>query len=71
MATCWSIWFERNKRIFEDIIDNVDCLWDKIKFWVAICLFDVKDFKDVLFSDFLGVGFFVVTLFSSVVLLVI
>ena len=47
MATCWSIWLERNKRIFEDSIDNVDCLWDKIKYWVAIWLFDVKDFKVV------------------------
>ena len=52
MATCWSIWLERSKRIFEDSIDNVDCLWDKIKYWVAIWLFDVKGFKDALFSDF-------------------
>ena len=52
MAACWSIWLERNNIIFQDSIDNVDCLQDKIKYWVVIWLFDVKEFKDVLFSDF-------------------
>ena len=52
------MWLGRNKRIFEDSIDSVDCLYDKIKYWVAISLFDVKDFKDVLFFDFLGDGVF-------------
>ena len=26
-------------------------VWDKIKFWVAVWLFNVKEFKDYPFSD--------------------
>lgn len=41
---------ERNRIIFYDCEDNLDDVWD-IRFWVAFCLCNVKDFIKVLFSD--------------------
>ena len=52
MATFWAIWLERNNCIFEDgIEESVAAVWDKIKVWVVIWLFDVKEFKGCFFSN--------------------
>ena len=52
-ATLWAIWGERNNRIFQDCVSSVDELWEKICFWVAIWLKNVKSFRFWSFSDLL------------------
>ena len=53
VATLWAIWGERNNRIFQDSSSSVEELWDKICFWVAIWLKNVKTFSSWSFSDLL------------------
>ncbi|PON60513.1 hypothetical protein TorRG33x02_284770, partial [Trema orientale] len=45
-----AIWLERNKRIFEGSKECSDLLWDRVRYWVAIWLHDVKDFNNLPFS---------------------
>ena len=49
-ATCWAIWLERNNRIFEEVEDSFESIWDRIRLWVAIWLHFCKDFKSIPFS---------------------
>ena len=59
-ATLWAIWGERNNRIFQDCASSTEELWDKICFWVAIWLKNVKEFRFWSCSDLLrnlGEGF--------------
>ena len=32
-AICWSLWLERNSRIFENIREEIDSIWDKVKYF--------------------------------------
>ncbi|PON57235.1 Coatomer beta subunit [Trema orientale] len=50
LAGLWGIWLESNRRIFEGEIDCLEALWDRIRFWVATWLYDVKDFSSFSFS---------------------
>ncbi|XP_062077266.1 uncharacterized protein LOC133782092 isoform X4 [Humulus lupulus] len=38
----WALWLERKKQIFDDKEDNVEFLWDKIKYWVAVLVIQYK-----------------------------
>ena len=49
-ATFWAIWLERNKRIFEEVQEFVESIWDRIKLWVTIWLHSCKDFNSILFT---------------------
>ncbi|XP_062094083.1 uncharacterized protein LOC133800133 [Humulus lupulus] len=51
LATFWALWLERNNRLFEDISNSVETIWDKIKFWVATWVYRNKFFEGVPFSD--------------------
>ena len=31
-TTLWAIWLERNKRIFEEVQESIDSMWDRIRF---------------------------------------
>ena len=44
---------KENNRIFQDCASSVEELWDKICFWVAIWLKNVKTFSFWSFSDLL------------------
>lgn len=44
MAICWSLWLEKNNRVFEDTNEGVDFIWDRVKHWVALWVYDTKDF---------------------------
>ena len=46
LAICWSLRLEKNNRIFEDIRGEIDSIWDKVKYWVALWVYDTKDFKE-------------------------
>ena len=35
-ATLWTIWVDRNNRIFQECVSSEEELWKKICFWVAI-----------------------------------
>ena len=50
-AVLWGIWKERNLRIFNDNYNSVFNLWDKILYWVAICVKSRKDFRYIPLSD--------------------
>ena len=50
-AICWSLWLERNNRIFEDVTRELDFIWDRVKYWVALWVYDSKDFKELSFFD--------------------
>ena len=50
-AILWAIWGERNNRIFEGVVYLEDELWEKICFWVATWLKNVKTFRFLPFSD--------------------
>ena len=50
IAIFWAIWLERNKRIFEEQEDNLESTWNRIRLWVAIWLYNYKDFKGIPFS---------------------
>lgn len=41
-AIFWSLWLERNNRIFEDIKNNFETLWDKIKYRVYLTFLNPK-----------------------------
>lgn len=47
----WSIWLERNKRIFEDIEESVEDLWSKIKLRLAWWINGRKKFRGSYISD--------------------
>ena len=47
----WSIWNERNKRIFEDIYVGVEGLWESCQFRVALWIKEFKDFRRMFLSD--------------------
>ena len=50
IAIFWAICLERNNRIFEKKEENLESIWDRIRLWVAICLYNCKDFKGIHFS---------------------
>ena len=50
-ATLWAIWGERNNRIFEGGAYSEVELWERICFWVAIWLKNVKNFRFLSFTD--------------------
>ena len=35
IATFWAIWLERNRRIFEEVHESVESVWDRIRLWVV------------------------------------
>ena len=49
-ATFWAIWLERNHRIFEEVVESLESLWDIIKLWVGIWLHYCKDFDSIPFA---------------------
>ena len=51
LVALWAIWGERNNRIFQGCTYSVDELWEKICFWVALWLKNVKAFRFWSFSD--------------------
>ena len=50
-ASLWAIWGERNNRIFLGCASSEEELWEKICFWVALWLKNVKAFRFWSFSD--------------------
>ena len=42
------LWLERNEHIF---YDSVKFQWDKIKQWVAVWFYNIKEFKGAVFYD--------------------
>ena len=45
----WGLWLERNNHTFGGGYESsIEDIWDKIRFWVAFWLSDVKEFKDCL-----------------------
>ena len=50
LAILWMLWLERHNRISEDQERNFDSLWDRVKSWVALWLFEVIYFKGIIFS---------------------
>ena len=50
MAVCWSLWLERNGRRFNDVVGDEDGIWEMIKYWIAIWIFNSKEFKDLSLS---------------------
>ncbi|PON86642.1 hypothetical protein TorRG33x02_175780 [Trema orientale] len=46
-----SIWIERNKRIFDDAKEDLNSIWEKVKYLVALWVYDTRFFKDLSFSD--------------------
>lgn len=40
----------KGRIIFEDEEGDYDDLWERIKYLVALCIFNTKDFKDFSFS---------------------
>ena len=50
-ALCWSLWLERNKRVFEDCHESLEDVWDRVKFRVAWWVSIHKDFKTFPMSD--------------------
>lgn len=34
----------KNIRVFEDLVGKLEPLWDRVKYWVALSVFDTKDF---------------------------
>ncbi|PON52587.1 hypothetical protein PanWU01x14_208390 [Parasponia andersonii] len=51
IAIFWSIWIERNKRIFDDAKEDLNSIWEKVKYLVALWVYDTRFFKDFSFSD--------------------
>ena len=52
LAGCWAILLERNNFIFSlGTQSSIEDIQDKIGFWIAIWLSDVKEFKDCFLSD--------------------
>lgn len=51
LAILWAVWIETYKWIFEDVEDSIEFVWDKMKFWVAVWLKDVSEFKSLVFYD--------------------
>ena len=49
-STFWTIWLERNRRIFEGVEENFESISDRIKLWVGIWLHNCKDFNNVPFT---------------------
>ena len=45
------LWMEQNSKAFEDTEGTLESLWDRIKYWVTLWIFDTKDFRSLLFSD--------------------
>ena len=56
IAICWSLWLERNNRIFEDVSSESDFIWDRVKYWVALCLHDSRYFKELSFLIYVEIG---------------
>ncbi|EXB60653.1 hypothetical protein L484_016006 [Morus notabilis] len=50
--TLRAIWLERKNQIFEDLEGDVNVVWDRVKFCVALWLYQVKRFHAFSFSDF-------------------
>ena len=43
----WVVWRERNARIFEDKVRNLENLWDSIHFFASLWVFCSKVFKGI------------------------
>lgn len=50
-AVCWSLWLERNRRIFEDKEECLDKIWSKLKFAIAWWIFNHKMFRGFFMTD--------------------
>lgn len=50
LAIFWSLW-ERNKRIFDNEKGDCDFLQDKMKYWMALWVYNTKELKDLSFAD--------------------
>ncbi|RXH72538.1 hypothetical protein DVH24_012222 [Malus domestica] len=52
MALFWNIWFERNKRVFEDYKGvGVEELWDRVRHWAALWASVSVEFRDYNLSS--------------------
>ena len=50
LALLWVIWQDRNSRIFEDRQEeDINCLWDRIKFLASLWASVSKEFQDTSF----------------------
>lgn len=55
MALFWVVWGERNRRIFENIEgDEIDQIWDRIRFWSSLWLSTTSEFRDLSLSFILS-----------------
>ena len=42
IALCWSLWLERNNRICDNIVGTFASVWERVKFWVALWVFNTR-----------------------------
>ncbi|KAK9269013.1 hypothetical protein L1049_000781 [Liquidambar formosana] len=47
LAILWVIWIERNARIFRDVYEDLDSIWDKVCFLASLWASVDKSFKDI------------------------
>lgn len=50
----WSVWLERNSKIFNDKVESSDVIWEKIKFMVASWMTKMQEFNHISITDAVG-----------------
>lgn len=43
----------KKQEVIEDILEEWDTWWDRVKFWMALWLDSEKEFRNLMFSEFL------------------
>ena len=51
IGLCWTLWLESNNRIFDNIEGTIDSVWERVKFGVALWVFNTNEFNGLLFSS--------------------
>lgn len=57
---CWPLGIEINKGTLDDLREDVDIIWERIKFWVVLWVVNNKDFRNSMFPNLLRLALFVV-----------
>lgn len=47
----WTIWLERKNRIFNDLVESSDEIWEKLKFRVASWMKKLPEFNHLVITD--------------------